>query len=167
MISAWSASVEQSICRSCSSVSMAIDFKQPRVVKTQKKKKRERSCRWKTAPPASLLFFFRHFHGGVYKIYSNPRPSHMPTCTFAPPAEATRNQEARNAACAAQLCCTTGRGSLLPLPLAHTTSRAVAPFQPATSSGFEFQAHFVSKTPSFAPFGYLDSMYRLDIQTGC
>ena len=105
-------------------------------------------------------------HGGVYKIYSNPRPRQMSRCTFAPPAQATRNKEARNAPCAAQWCCTTGRGSLLPLPLAHTTIRAVAPFQPATPSGFEFQAHFVSKRPLLQLLGCLDSTHRLDIQTG-
>ena len=106
-------------------------------------------------------------HGGVYKIYSNPRPSHLSTCAFAPPAQATRNQEARNAPCAAQWCCTTARGSPLPLPLAHTTTRAVAPFQRLTLSGFEVQAHFVSKRLLLQLFGCLHSMQRLDIQTGC
>ena len=106
-------------------------------------------------------------HGGVYKIYSNPRPRQLPQCTFAPPAQATRNQEARNAACAAQWCYATGRWPLLPLPLAHTTSRAVAPFQPATLSGFEFQAHFVSKRPLLQLLECLDSMHRLDTRTGC
>ena len=122
-------------------------------------------------PIFASAFLFCSFetliHGAVYKIYSNPRPSQMPRCTFAPPAQATRNHAARNAACAAQWCCTTRRGSLLPLPLAHTTSRAVAPFQPATSSGFEFQAHFVSKKPLLQLLRCLGSMPWLDIRTGC
>ena len=122
-------------------------------------------------PIFASAFLFCSFetliHGGVYKIYSNPRPRQMPRCTFAPPAQATRNQEARNAPCAAQWCCTTGRWSLLPLPLAHTTIRAVAPFQRLTRSGFEFQAHFVPEYPLLQLLGCLDAMYRLDIRTGC
>ena len=122
------------------------------------------------APNFASAFFCSFetlIHGAVYKIYSNPRPSHLSTCSFAPRAQATRNQEARNAACAAQWCCTTGRGSLLPLPLAHTTSRAVAPFQAATSSGFEFQAHFVPEYPLLQLLGCLDSMHWLDIRISC
>ena len=105
---------------------------------------------------------------GQYTKFTRTRdPATCQHARFAPPAEATRNQEVRNAPCAAQWCCTTGRGSLLPLPLAHTTTRAVAPFQPATSSGFEFQAHFVSKRPLLQLLGCLDSMHRLHIRTSC
>ena len=58
---------------------------------------------------------------GVYTKFTRTRDqAHMPRCTFAPPAQAARNQESRKAPCAAQWCCTTGRWSLLPLPLAHT-----------------------------------------------
>ena len=104
----------------------------------------------------------------MYTKFTRTRDqAHMPRCTFAPPAQATRNQEVRNAPCAAQWCCTIGRWSLLPPPLANTTIRAVAPFQRLTSSGFEFQAHFVSKRPLLQLLGCLDSTRRLDIRTSC
>ena len=110
----------------------------------------------------------QHTFTGVYTKFTRTRDqAHTSRYTFAPRAQATRNQEARNAPCAAQWCCTTGRWSLLPLPLAHTTSRAVAPFQPATSSGFEFQAHFVPEYPLLQLLECVDLTYRLDIRTSC
>ena len=54
-----------------------------------------------------------------------------------------------------------------PLPPPHTTTRAVAPFQRLTRSGFEFQAHFVPEYPPLQLLGCLDSMHRLDIRISC